>query len=208
MLVDHDRRRAELAEAVWRVVRRDGVRGASVRAVAAEAGLSTGSVRYFFTAQDELLRFAMRELVEKVRTRSAASITERLAAVAEGEPVDAVLAALCQVLPIDAERLAEAQVWFAFVVHESVDPVFREIRREMDEEVRELCGHCVMSLRETDALGVGRDPERETLVLWALLDGLTLRIYLDSLTPDVALDALGSHLHQLSTAPASTTRAL
>ena len=53
--LDHDERRTELAEAVWRVIRREGVRGASVRGVAREAGLSMGSVRYFFGTQEELL---------------------------------------------------------------------------------------------------------------------------------------------------------
>ena len=45
-IVDHETRREEIAEALWRVVRRDGVRAASVRTIAAEAGWSPGAVRY------------------------------------------------------------------------------------------------------------------------------------------------------------------
>ncbi|MET8762334.1 TetR/AcrR family transcriptional regulator, partial [Lentzea sp. NPDC004782] len=58
-VVDHEERRRELAEAVWRIVRRDGIDHASVRAVAAESGWSSGSLRRYFPTQDSLLGFAM-----------------------------------------------------------------------------------------------------------------------------------------------------
>ena len=58
-LVDHDQRRREIAAALTRLIVRVGVEGASVRAVAAEAGWSMGAVRYYFGTQEELLRFAV-----------------------------------------------------------------------------------------------------------------------------------------------------
>ena len=79
--LDAEKRRAELAQAVWRLVLRVGVAGASVRAVADEAGLSMGSVRYFFGTQDELLRFAMSQVIEQAGARVAAKEGERKAAV-------------------------------------------------------------------------------------------------------------------------------
>ncbi|GAA1487885.1 TetR family transcriptional regulator [Brachybacterium sacelli] len=54
-LIDHARRREELAEAAWRVLLREGVGRASVRNVAAEAGLTVNSLRHVFSTQDELL---------------------------------------------------------------------------------------------------------------------------------------------------------
>jgi AcrR family transcriptional regulator len=54
-LVDHEQRRRELGEAVWRVIRRDGVEAASVRKVAQEAGWSAGALRHYFSTQSELL---------------------------------------------------------------------------------------------------------------------------------------------------------
>lgn len=50
-VVDAGVGRRELAEAVWRVILRDGVEGASVREVAAEAGLSSGSLKHYFGSQ-------------------------------------------------------------------------------------------------------------------------------------------------------------
>ena len=48
IVVDPEERRRDLAEAVWRVVRRDGLERASVREVAREAGVSMGSLRHYF----------------------------------------------------------------------------------------------------------------------------------------------------------------
>jgi len=74
-IVDHAARREEIAEALWRVVRRDGIRAASVRTIAAEAGWSAGAVRYYFPDQDGLLSFAM-DLVSR-------RVTERVEVLAE-----------------------------------------------------------------------------------------------------------------------------
>lgn len=62
---------AELAEAVWRVIRRDGLEHASVRNVAREAGLSMGSLRHYFSTQSELLIFALRLVIERIDRRLA-----------------------------------------------------------------------------------------------------------------------------------------
>lgn len=203
MLVDHERRRAELVEAVWRVVRRDGVRGASVRGVAREAGLSVGSVRYFFATQDDLLTFAMREVVERVRTRAASEAGVRKALTNAGEPGEAALELLKQVLPLNSEHTTEMRVWFAFITYDAADPVVSGIRQEMDREVHQLCWRCVHDLDKKGVLGHGRDADGEARLLWALVDGMTLRIYLDpeSMPPELAVETLRTHLHQL-TAPA------
>jgi AcrR family transcriptional regulator len=199
-LVDHDRRRAELAEAVWRIVSRQGVAAASVRGVAAEAGLSKGSVRFFFADQDELLHFAMTEVVRRVRARAASQLGDRSDLVEAGEPVEAALQLLDQVLPVSEERRTEARVWLAFVTHDAGDATAQEIRRQLDDEVRRLCEHCIASLAELGALGAGRDPAAEASALWALLDGLTLQL-LGPITPEAALATLRTYLRQLA-APA------
>ena len=64
--IDSQSRRRELGEALWRVVLRDGIEAASVRKVAAEAGISKGSLRHVFPTQSELLAFAMQLIVDEV----------------------------------------------------------------------------------------------------------------------------------------------
>ena len=67
--IDSESRRRELGEALWRVVVREGIDAASVRKVAAEAGVSAGSLRHLFPSQSELLAFAMQLIVDEVATR-------------------------------------------------------------------------------------------------------------------------------------------
>lgn len=88
-------KRAELIAAATRVVLRDGVGAASVRAVAQEAKISVGSVLYYFSGIDDLLRRTMESVMERYfeqRLRviaSAGTATERLAKLIElGVPND------------------------------------------------------------------------------------------------------------------------
>ncbi len=62
----HARRRAELLSAARRVVRRHGISGANVRAVAAEASVSAGSVLYYFATFDELMYATVEGVLEEM----------------------------------------------------------------------------------------------------------------------------------------------
>lgn len=199
MRLDHDERRTELAEAVWRVIRREGVRGASVRGVAREAGLSMGSVRYFFGTQDELLRFAMRAVIARAEVRIQAGSADRDKLVAQRDAGAAAAQLLEQILPLDDERVADAQVWLAFTVQGTVDEGMAKIRREADEGVRQLCEKCVTDLAELGLVATDRDRGVEIERLWSLLDGLTLHILLDLAPPSAsrAGQILRTHLADL-----------
>src|SRR3712207_8392462 len=114
-VVDPAERRADLAEAVWRVVRRNGLDGASVRAVAREAGLSMGSLRHYFGTQSELLIFAMRMVIDRVERRVGDLRVP-------DDPRGAAEIVLLELLPLDDERRAENEVWLAFTARALVDP--------------------------------------------------------------------------------------
>jgi AcrR family transcriptional regulator len=45
-IVDHDKQRVLVAEAAWRIIRKNGMEQASVRNIAEEAGISVGSMRH------------------------------------------------------------------------------------------------------------------------------------------------------------------
>ena len=122
--MDPAERRHDLAEAVWRVVRREGLDGASVRAVAREAGLSMGSLRHYFGTQSELLVFAMRMVIDRIERRVAGLQTP-------GDPRRAAEMVLLELLPLDDERRAENEVWLAFTARALVDPALRALRDEL-----------------------------------------------------------------------------
>lgn len=104
-LVDHDRRRRDLATAASTVIARAGLAGATVRDIAAEAGCTTGMVSHYFADKDQLLVAALDEV-----TRTAGRRILECAQAGRGD----VRAVLAESLPLDDRRRAEWRVWVAF----------------------------------------------------------------------------------------------
>lgn len=188
-LVDHDARRAELARAVWAVVRREGIEHASVRTVAAEAGYSAGSLRHYFPTQSELLAFALQVVVDRIGSRLDELDRDR-------EPRRAARQVLHELLPLDDERRAENEVWLAFTARALVDPSLRDIHAEVDEALRRTWTGVA------DALELA-DPELEGERLHAVVDGLCVHAALngDRLPPDRVRAVIDHHLDSLRPPP-------
>ena len=138
-LIDHDSRREEIAEATWRVIHAQGISGVSIRTVAAEAGISTGSVRHVFPSKTDLLVHA----TELVGRRAWARIQRHLD---EPDPRRLVLSVVEELLPLDAQRRAEMEVTVALVAEAPGNDRVRQVRDESYESVREVCRRLVARL--------------------------------------------------------------
>ena len=187
-VVDPIERRRELAQAVWRVVLRDGLDRASVREVAREAGLSMGSLRHYFDSQSELLRFAMRMVIDRIEERVAALHVP-------DEPREAVRTVLAELLPLDSGRRVENEVWLAFTARALVDPKLRVLRDEAYDRLRGACERWISLLLAPDTPRLEVDLETERL--FALLDGLAVHAATRPQTPDRLLAVLDHHLAQV-----------
>ena len=181
--MDHDERRRELAEAVWQVVRRDGVEGASVRAVAREAGWSPGALRHYFPTQSDLLAAAMRAVVDRIDTRLGSFRTTGAAAEVPGT--------LLQLLPPDAERRAENEVWLAFTLRALVDDDLRQLHRDVDRMLLAVCRWAIKTLAAARGGGDRWDVALESARLHALMDGLAVHA---ALAPPGAVARRPAHL--------------
>lgn len=190
-MVDAEERRRELGEAVWRVVRRDGLAEASVRTVAREAGLSTGSLRHYFGTQTELLVFAMRLVISRIEERIAG--VERPADAREAAAV-----VLAELLPLDDERREENEVWLAFTAQALVRPELRALREEAYGALWEGCVGWVRQLLPADA--AASDVELEAHRLFALLDGLAVHAAVNPAhsNPERLVEVLGRHLDAIA----------
>jgi AcrR family transcriptional regulator len=192
-IVDHEVRRRELAEALWRVVVRDGIDHVSVRSVAAEAGWSPGALRHYFDSQDQLLLFAMDSAADAMRRRIAALPQE-------GSWRDQALVILHQMLPLDAERRAETAAWFAFSARAQADPALRQRRGVLHDELRAGVVKVLGDLAELGVVRSDLDVPAEADRLHALLDGLCLHALTRprQLTADRMRAAVASHLESLA----------
>lgn len=193
--IDQEQRRTEIAEAVWRLIAREGVSAVSLRTVAAEAGLVLGSLRHSFPTKADLLAYSM-ELV-------LARATERIRAHSDvREPRALVRAMLAEVLPLDAPRLVEIRVTLALMVESPAHPRLARQTLTAQQAIAGLCAQACRHLHRTGHLHPDRDPDAEGDRLHALLDGLALHLVVDpSGIPD-ALPALDRHLDGLGAPPA------
>jgi len=64
--VKADVRRGQLVAAARHVLEREGMAGATLRAVAAEAGVPLGTVHYIFSTKEQLLRAVLEDVVEEI----------------------------------------------------------------------------------------------------------------------------------------------
>ncbi|MFX4273504.1 TetR/AcrR family transcriptional regulator [Propionibacteriaceae bacterium Y1685] len=168
-IVDAAERRQHIADAVLRLVAARGVSAASLRNVAAEAGLNVGSVRHYFTDHGELLAVAATVMAERVEARAA----EHFARLTPGTPWDAALEllldAICELLPLDEQRRAECLIFLAFAEHSRLVPEGGDLSEQLFRGPRELAKAAYEN--------VGLPPQVRTAAeeaLAAVIDGLTL----------------------------------
>lgn len=189
-VIDHEAREVEVAEAAWRVVLAQGVRGLSVRNVAAEAGLATGSLRRAFPTQSELLKRCALLIVERAQARIA-QVDLQLPA---REYVERVLV---ETLPLDAVRRGEMEVWLTL----SSEPDLRELCSRADRGVYDLCRGMIRHLQTARLPPDDFDVEAEAVRLHALVDGLALHLVrrAPSVGAGTAREVLSHHIASLCT---------
>ncbi|MBE1573174.1 TetR/AcrR family transcriptional regulator [Amycolatopsis roodepoortensis] len=195
-IVDPDARRLEIAEAVFRVIQRDGLAQASLRSVAEEAGLAIGSVRHYFRGHDELIVFAMRSLGDRLEARLLGHLPDLLdPATPRSRRQEITEALLGELLPLTEQTRAETDVWLAFSAAAKNRPDLAEEAVRMYEGVRALVRRVLDGANEAGGLLDGLDLAVETERLAALLDGLALST--GRTPPELMRTVLRRHLESL-----------
>ncbi|MEX3565801.1 TetR/AcrR family transcriptional regulator [Micrococcus endophyticus] len=166
---DADRRRAELAEAVGRVLVRDGIGAVSLRSVAAEAGVALGSLRYVFPTRTDLVVGAAEHMLAQSRSR--------LAAVRRGRSARSYAEEVARsLLPLTERTRADLEINVALIAESRAVPGLRAVRDEVKAGVREGAEGIVRLLRsDPPAAGPLTGHEHRAAVrLHALLDGFAI----------------------------------
>lgn len=171
-LVDHEQRRAELLAATWRVVRRRGVEGTTTRAIADEAGCSLSVLAHFLGGKDDILVAAQTAVYDRIVERAF-----RLGGELSG--LAALLAALEAVLPLDAERAADAHVNVAFAGAALSHPRLAASRRASHVRIREILRVCLREARELGELRPGASDDEALDDFIILVEGSTLLSLVD-----------------------------
>lgn len=169
---DPDARRASLIAACGRVLAREGVGGASVRAIALEAGVSPGLVGHYFAGIDALIAATYAEVGQRVDAALDAAV-----AVAGSDP-QARLAAY--VTASFAPPIADPELLATWIAFWSLVRSRPEIAGQHAGQYRTYRQRLESLL---DACGVNPAARHETAIaITALVDGLWLEL---CLSPEV-----------------------
>ena len=195
-VVDVERRRRDVLEAVWRVVERDGVAGATVRAIALEAGASTTVVTHWFRNKDEVLRAALDLSHHRIAARRARHMEGR-----SGR--DALAEALRQMLPLDSERKLEMQIEINVWLRALSDESSREVHLASHDRSLQLLQRLVEESMSSGELDTSLDPRRTAEGLLAFVDGLGVDalVHPDRVSDERQLLLLEEQLDLLAPAP-------
>lgn len=166
-IVDHHKRKIQIAEATWKVIVDEGLENATVRKIAKAAGLSAGSLRHYFTTQSELLLFSMELVSERVKKRIEAKKYD-------GPPLKAMTEAISEVLPVDQERRIEMEVWFVFSAKALIDSKLKALSEKVYHDMHQGLGNIIQSLQSLELLKENAAAETEVDRLHALVDGMAM----------------------------------
>lgn len=186
-IVNHEERKENIAKATWRVIEKQGIEGATVRAIAKEANVSLGVVRYYFCTQDELLDYAMILVDQKVKQRIEEKMPLSL-------PLKKLaIEILLELIPTDSEKLLEMRVWHEFIS--------RKLQKKLalDDGIQEVVYKILNHLYQEGLLKDSIHLEMEGIKLYALIDGLALHVMMKKLPLDLETirTILEHHFHTI-----------
>ncbi|MBD0691903.1 TetR/AcrR family transcriptional regulator [Streptomyces sp. CBMA123] len=182
--VDHEERRRHIAEAVCALIDTQGLEGVTLRDVATRADVSMGAVQRCFRSKEEMLRFALAHIGERVTER----VHGRVLAGPAQSAASTLGHAAAEVALLRAEHRAEARIWLAFLAAAAVNPALAAGLRTSYADLEGLLARLVAEA--SHAL----DARREARTLLALTDGLTAHVLIGHRTAAEAEDLLHAHL--------------
>ncbi|MER5637255.1 TetR family transcriptional regulator C-terminal domain-containing protein [Kitasatospora sp. NPDC002227] len=197
--VDHEERRRQIAEALLRIADTQGLQSASMRAVAAEAGVSLRLVQYYFSTKEGLLMDALARLGGQLQARMASWIS------AAGDPPTPramITAVLSCILPTDPESRRITRTYAAYYTLVLSDPALAEQHVTAQPDLLE--GFLAKQLRAAQEAGEAdprRNPELTAAGLLAMVNGLGSSVLGGQRDGEAALAVLGYHLDELFARP-------
>ena len=166
--VDHGLRREEFLAAANRTIKRRGLAGVTVRAVAREAGFTTGALVHYVESVDKLLieaaDYAARDL------RAGMDSSEKLP-----DRLDALRQVLYLALPSDDDKRSHWNFWLGFWERSLRNAATRRATHLRYAEWLERMARLIRQAQEAGDLPKDVDPHRASRACIALIDGIAVQ---------------------------------
>jgi TetR/AcrR family transcriptional regulator, transcriptional repressor of bet genes len=133
-IVDHDKRRDEIALVACRVVAQVGFDQATIVRIAREAGYTTGMVAHYFDTKQDIIIAALRLILRRIEERLSPQ---------DGIAEPELLALLTEALPVDEARYTECAFWIAFWGQVPSDKRLKSINAWLHGEYLRLFERCL-----------------------------------------------------------------
>ena len=132
-IVDHAKRREEIAHVACQVVASYGFEQATVARIARAAGYTTGMVAHYYDSKQDIILAALRLILLRIE--------ERLTRERESGEAS-LLDVLSEALAIDAQRVAECTFWVAFWGQVSANHKLKRLNVWVHREYMRLFARC------------------------------------------------------------------
>ena len=160
-------RRLEVSEAAWRVIVREGLDRASMRAIAQEMNCTTGVVTHYFRNKEALILFALNQVTERLQVLMQDSLEK-----ASG--IERLVVMLSAFLPVDVQRQEILKVWVAFLGYAVGRDKLMAEHQQSAAQLRAVIIQEIKHLQADTLIRSDIDPELESNALLALGNGISL----------------------------------
>lgn len=164
-IVDHKSQREKFAQAAMSLIARHGLEGVTMRAVAAEAGLSYGSLFHYFESKDDLLKHAIQY--------SAALQTQRVNEFSDKySGLQALEHLLCDDAIINESSRDSWMVWMTFQYKVALQSSFADLHADLVDGWLTRITALLSDAQDTGEISSTLDLDLEAMAVWAYSAGI------------------------------------
>lgn len=167
--VDHKARREAFLQAAYRTIKKHGFAGVTVRAVAKEAGFTTGALVHYVDSMDQLLVEASEYSARDVRDKME-----------KAEAMDDALAALREVLhlalPSDEDKRGNWNYFLGFWERSVYNAAVRKVTHLRYEEWLKRTARLIRRAKSAGDIAPDVDVRKASRACVALLDGIAIQV--------------------------------
>jgi AcrR family transcriptional regulator len=160
-------RQIDVASGTLQVIARDGLEGASMRAIAHELGCSTGALTHYFRDKESLIQFTLDTISEAVSKAMAEVVSAR-------GGLDGFIDAIGRLLSFDETHAVYWRAWFVITAASQTQESFRSTHARRLARMRRTLAGRLKELQTSGDANPDLDPEEEAASLTSFIDGLGL----------------------------------
>lgn len=164
-IVDHDAQRVKFAEAAMSLIAKHGLEGVTMRAVAAEAGLSYGSLFHYFSSKDELLIHVVRHSTS-LQTKRINEYTSQYSGLKALEHL------LCDDAIISESSRDDWMVWLTFLYKAALQTSFADTYAELIAGWQARIVRLLEDAQQAGEIREDLDISFEAIGVWAFSAGI------------------------------------